>query len=77
MARSQLEETQKIYAQAKKEAGAVYQEKVEAAKGEASVEVNKARVEISNQLSAASSSVKMEAEQITKIISDKLIGREL
>ena len=76
-ARTQLEETQAVYAGAKKEAGSVYQEKVEAAKKEANAEVDKARVEISNQLSAASANIKAEVSNISGIISEKLIGREL
>lgn len=77
MARTQLEESQAIYAQAKKEAGSVYQEKVDEAKKVASSEVEKARIEIANQLSAASTNIKSEVSSISGIISEKLIGREL
>ena len=77
MMRAQLEETQSFYSSAKKEAGDEYNKIVEAAKGKAKSEIDKAKIEISNQMSAAQTSVEAEAKALAGIITEKVVGREL
>lgn len=77
MMKAQLEETQAFYTKAKKEAGEEYNKIVEAAKIQAKTEIDKAKIEITNQMSAAQTSVEAEAKALASIITQKVVGREL
>ena len=75
--RQQMEQTQAIFAAAKKEASLQYQETLERAKAVSRQELDKNRMEISNQVEVAKARIAEEARMLSAVIAEKIVGREL